>query len=152
MSANASLNYRVPFIKGLSFKASGSFDYSLSYNKNLSQPYTMMWHTKDSSGEWAWSKRTDNPHISDNVNNLGEGVTFSQQAVGQVSANFLRSFGKNNVEALLLAEARQYKGNGLSAYVKSLPFTELPELSNGIPTNSPVVWLSDLHSGAPVCG
>lgn len=152
MSANASLNYRVPFIKGLSFKASGSFDYSLSYNKNLSQPYTMMWHTKDSSGEWAWSKRTDNPHISDNVNNLGEGVTFSQQAVGQVSANFLRSFGKNNVEALLLAEARQYKGNGLSAYVKSLPFTELPELSNGIPTNSPVGGWSSASRSAGYVG
>ena len=153
MSANASLNYRVPFIKGLSFKASGSFDYSLSYNKNLSKPYTMMWHSlNEATGKWEWSKRTDNPHIKDNVNNLGEAVTFSQQAVGQVSASFVRSFGKHNIDALLLAEARQYKGNSLSAYVQSLPFTELPELSNGIPTNSPVAGWSSASRSAGYVG
>ena len=38
MDANASLVYNVPFIKGLSFKASGSFNYYTSYNKNLSLP------------------------------------------------------------------------------------------------------------------
>lgn len=152
MSANSSLTYHVPFVKGLSFKASGSFDYSLSYNKNLSKPYTIAWLSKGTDGSWGWSERTDNPHISDNVNNLGEGVTFSQQAVGQLSASFTRSFGKHNVDALLLAEARQYKGNGLSAYVKSLPFTELPELSNGIPTNSPVGGWSSASRSAGYVG
>ncbi len=152
MSANAALNYKVPFIKGLSFKATGSFDYSQSYNKNLSTPYTIMWLSKDAEENWGWSKRTDNPHISDNVTNLGEGVTFSQQMVGQVSASYVKSFGKHNVDAMLLAEAREYKGNGLSAYVKNLPFAELPELSNGIPTNDPVGGWSSASRSAGYVG
>ena len=138
MTANASLTYDVPFVKGLSLKASGSFDYSFSYNKNLSTPYTLMQMTKGSDGEWKWSKRTDSPHVSDNVMNLGEGVSFYQNMVGQLSAAYTNSFGKHNVDLLLLAEARDKQSNGLAAYVKDLPFAELPELSNGVPTNSPV--------------
>ena len=137
-SANASVSYDVPFVEGLSLKVSGSFDYSESYDKNLSIPYAMYSHVKNDAGEWVWAQRTDNPHVSDNVNNLGEGTTFSQQLVGQASINYVNSFGKNNVEAMLLAEAREYKGNGLSAYVKALPFTSLAELSNGTATNDPV--------------
>ena len=142
-STNASLQYNIPWIKGLSIKASGSFDYSTSYNKNLSLPYTMMQMAKDANGAWVWSQRTDNPHISDNVNNLGEGVSFSRQLVGQASINYGASFGLNNIEALALAEVREYNGNGLSAYAKSLPFSSLPELSNGVATNDPVGGWSD---------
>lgn len=135
---NASLQYNAPFLKGLSIKAAGSYEYSGSYAKNLSTPYELMSMTKNSAGEWEWNKRTDNPHISDNTNNLGEGSTYSQQMVGQLSVNYANGFGKNHVEAMVLAEIRDYKGNGLAAYVKALPFISLPELSNGIPTNNPV--------------
>lgn len=138
LSANASLKYNAPFLKGLSFKVSGSFDYGVSYNKNLSIPYAMMQPSKNADGSWSWTKRTDNPHVSDNTNNLGEGTTFSRQLVGQGSINYNGSFGKNNIELMALAEARDYTGNGLAAYIKALPFTDLAELSNGVPTNSPV--------------
>ena len=87
---------------------------------------------------WVWQQRTDNPHIANNVNNLGEGVTFSRQMVGQVSANYVQTFGKNHVDLMALAEIRDYKGNGLSAYAQALPFDSLPELSNGIASNNPV--------------
>ena len=137
-SVNTALQYDVPWVKGLSLKASGSFDYATSYDKNLSLPHTMMQMAKDSNGAWAWSQRSDNPHISDNVNNLGEGVSFSRQLVGQASINYNSTFGQHSIEALALAEARQYNGNGLSAYAKSLPFSSLPELSNGVAANNPV--------------
>ncbi len=147
VSTNATIAYNAPFLKGLTIKASGSFDYSVSYNKNLSTPYEMMYKAKDAMGEWQWYKRSDNPHVSDNVTNLGEGSTFSQQLVGQASVSYVNSFGKNNVEAMVLGEVRQYKGNGLAAYVKNLPFASLPELSNGIPTNNPVSgWSSASRS------
>lgn len=151
MSANAALAYNAPFLKGLSFKLSGSYDYSVSYNKNLSTPYTLMQRTKNSEGEWVWTQRSDNPHVSDNVSNLGEGTTFSKQMVGQASVSYAGSFGKNHIDALLLAELRQYKGNGLAGYVKNLPFDSLPELSNGQATNSPVSgWSSASRSAGYV--
>ncbi len=151
MSANAALTYNAPFLKGLLFKLSGSYDYSVSYNKNLSTPYTLMQMTKDKDGDWVWSQRTDNPHVSDNVSNLGEGAVFSNQIVGQASASYAVSFGKNHFDAMLLAELRQYKGNGLAGYVKNLPFDSLPELSNGVATNSPVSgWSSASRSAGYV--
>ena len=136
-SVNAALIWNVPFVPGLSLKASGSFDYGVSYNKNLSTPYTLMQRVRTDDG-WVWQQRTDNPHIADNVNNLGEGVTFSQQIVGQASANYVQAFGNNHLDLMALAEIRDYKGNGLSAYAQALPFDSLPELSNGVASKSPV--------------
>ena len=136
-SVNAALIWNIPFIPGLSLKASGSYDYGVSYNKNLSTPYTLMQRVRTDAG-WVWQQRTDNPHIANNVNNLGEGVTFSQQMVGQASAGYVQAFGKHHVDLMALAEIRDYKGNGLAAYAQGLPFDSLPELSNGVASNSPV--------------
>ena len=136
-TVNAALTWNVPFIPGLSLKASGSYDYSVSYNKNLSIPYTMMQKVRTADG-WAWQMRSDNPHIANNVNNLGEGAVFSQQIVGQASAEYVKAFGQNHIDAMALAEIRDYTGNGLSAYAQGLPFDSLPELSNGVASNAPV--------------
>ena len=136
-SANASLTWKVPFIPGLSFKASGSYDFSVSYPKNLSIPYSMMQRVRTDDG-WTWQVRSDNPHIANNVNNLGEGVTFSRQMVGQASVNYVQAFGEHHLDAMGLAELRDYTGNGLSAYAQALPFDSLPELSNGVASNAPV--------------
>ena len=149
-TTNVDLTYNFPFLKGLFIKASGSFSYSNSYNKNLSTPYAMYSHNKVGD-QWVWNSRTDNPHVSDNVTNLGEGSTYSMQLVGQGSIGYQNSFGKNNIDLLALVELRQYEGNSLSAYVKNLPFASLPELSNGIPTSSPVGgWSSASRSAGYV--
>ena len=137
MEINAALTWNIPFVNGLSARVSGSYDYDNSYNKNLSTPYTMMQKERTDDG-WVWKIRTDNPHISDNVNNLGEGVTFSRNMVGQASLGYVNAFGQNHVDLLALAEFRDYEGNGLSAYAQALPFDSLPELSNGVASNSPV--------------
>lgn len=150
-SANTTLTYDVPFIKGLSLKVSGSFDWSNTYSKNLSIPYKMMQPVKNTSGGWDWRERTDNPHVSDNVNNLGEGSTYSQQMVGQAGINYAGSFGRSSIEAMALAEMREYQGNSLAAYAKKLPFASLPELSNGVATNDPVSgWSSASRSAGYV--
>ncbi len=139
-TVNAALTWNVPFIPGLSLKASGSYDWSSSYNKNLSTPYTMMQKVRTADG-WIWQIRKDNPHLGtdvkpalapEDINNLGEGVTFSRRMIGQASANYVNSFGKNHIDLMALAEYRDYDSNGLSAYVEALPFTSLPELSSGI--------------------
>ena len=146
MEMNASLTWNVPFLKGLSLKASGSFDLDTSYDKNLSTPYTLMQRVHTDDG-WIWQQRTDNPHIANNVNNLGEGTTFAQQIVGQLSAQYTNAFGNNHLDLMALMELRDYKGNGLAAYAQDLPFDSLPELSNGVASNSPVSgWSSSSRS------
>lgn len=150
-SVNTSLKYDVPGVEGLNFKVAGSFSYGNTYTKNLSLPYTLMQLTKNAEGDFKWSQRTDCPHISDNVNNLGEASTYSMQLVGQASVNYAHSFGRNNIDAMALAELRDYSGNSLSAYAKKLPFASLPELSNGVATNDPVGgWSNETRSAGYV--
>ena len=141
VSANVMLAYDVPWVEGLQLKASGSFDYGTSYNKNLNTPYYLMSYNAGS-----WNKMADPRGVGNGVE-LGEGSTYSQSLIGQGSITYFNTFGKHTVDLLALAEVRDSKGNNLSAYVKELPFASLPELSNGKPATNvgPVIggsWLS----------
>lgn len=82
-----------------------------------------------------WSK-ADDPRGTANGINLGEGQYSSHQMVGQGSINYASSFGKHNVEGMVLAEIRDYKENSFSGYNKNMSFSELPELSFGQPADS----------------
>lgn len=141
LTANASLSYDFPFLKGLQVKVSGSFDYGTSFNKNLNTPYQLMAYS-----DGAWVQAADPRGVGDGVN-LGEGTTYTQNITGQAGVSYTNSFGKNNIDLLALFEIRDYKGNAHSAYAKKLPFSSLPELSNGVPTNSPIAgWSSASRS------
>ena len=140
-TVNASLAFDVPGVEGLQLKVSGSFDYGTSFNKNLNTPYYLKAYHNG-----AWSDMTDPRGVGNGVE-LGEGSTYSQSSVGQASITYANSFGKNNLELLALGEMRDYKGNGLSAYAKEIPFASLPELPNGKPQNSPISgWSSSSRS------
>ena len=140
-TVNASLAFDVPGVKGLQLKVSGSFDYGTSFNKNLNTPYYLKAYN-----DGAWTDMTDPRGVGNGVE-LGEGSTYSQSTVGQASIAYANSFGKNNIDLLALGEMRDYKGNGLSAYAKEIPFASLPELPNGKPQNSPISgWSSSSRS------
>ncbi len=131
-NVNLELTYNVPCVKGLSLKANGSYNYSTSFNKNLNTLYSVMGYNNGS-----WSQYED-PRGTANGTSLGEGQTTYEQMIGQASINYANNFGLNNIEVLALVEARDNKSNGLSAYAKNLPFVQLPELSFGVATDSPI--------------
>lgn len=133
LQTNVSLAYDAPWLKGLSFKANGSYNYGTSHNKNVNTPYSTM--VRNSSGNWI---QTADPRGTDLGINMGEGQYTSEQLVGQASVNYVGSFDKHNVDAMILAEARDYKDNSFSAYAKNLPFAQLPELGQGVATDSPI--------------
>ncbi len=137
MTINASLTYNAPFLTGLAFKLSGSYEYRDTYNKNLSTPYYLMAYHGGT-----WSKMAD-PRGAGSGNTLGEGTTYSQNQTGQASISYTNNFGKHHLDLLALGEFRQYKGNNLEAYAKKLPFASLPELGNGVPTDKPIGGWSD---------
>ena len=145
VSANVSLSYDVPWVKGLQIKASGAFDYGTSMNKNLNTPFDLMMY---SSGKW--SQVADPRGKGDGVS-LGEGSTYYQYLTGQASVSYVNTFGKNFVEALALAEISDRKSNAHSAYAKLIPFAALPELGYGQPADSPVGgWSSASRSAGYV--
>ena len=130
-TVNTSLAFDVPGVEGLQLKVSGSFDYGTSYNKNLNTPYYLMVY-----GGGSYTEQID-PRYQQVYNGieLGEGSVYSQNVVGQASITYNNSFGKNNIDLLLLGEVRDYKGNALSAYANEIPFESLPELPNGKPAD-----------------
>ena len=140
-AVNAGLAFDVPGVKGLQLKVSGSFDYGTSFNKNLNTPYYLKAY---SGGKYI--DMTDPRGVGNGIE-LGEGTSYGQSIVGQASASYANKFGKHNVEALVLGEVRDYKGNAHSAYAKEIPFASLPELPNGKPTDSPISgWSSASRS------
>ena len=136
VTANTSLSFDVPGVKGLQLKVSGAFDYGATMNKNLDMPFNdgLMAYN---DGAWV--------HVADprdgvvaGTYNLGEGTSYYQRLTGQASVSYTNTFGKHFVELLALGELNDYKSNAHSAYSKLLPFAELPELSFGQPTDGPI--------------
>ena len=142
VSANISLSYDMPQIKGLQFKVSGAFDYGASMNKNLDTPYDIMGYS-----EGVWKEYAD-PRGKGSGVMVGEGTSYYQRLTGQASISYVNSFDLHNIELLALGELIDYQSNNHSAYAKMLPFANLPELSYGLPTDSPISGSSNAWRSA----
>ena len=149
---NASLVWEIPWVPGLKAKASGSYDWLNSYNKNLDTPYYVLARVHNADGSWGWSSPMVDVNGASVGNRVQEGSSYSQNMTGQAGLTYEGSFGKNNVEAMLLAEVRDYQGNSLADYVQNVPFALLPEISNGVITSSPVSGSSNASRSAGFVG
>lgn len=138
LNSNLSLQYDAPWLKGLTFKATGAFDYTSSQYKNVDTPYQTysMSLASDNFGSYI----LNNDPRSLVLNHVADGEYNMQQLVGQLSVEYAHLFGKHNVDAMLLVEGRDYKSRNFSGYVNNVPFAELPELDYGkaITSTSPV--------------
>ncbi len=149
---NAALTWEIPWVKGLQAKVSGSYDYLDSYSKNLDTSYYVVVRRRNEDGSWGWTDPMVDVNGASDGNLVGEGSYYQQTMTGQASLSYTGSFGKHNVDALLLAEMRDFQTNNLSAYVKNVPFALLPELNNGTPTASPVIGSSNASRSAGYVG
>ncbi|MBE6216334.1 MAG: SusC/RagA family TonB-linked outer membrane protein, partial [Bacteroidales bacterium] len=135
VTANTSLTFDVPGVKGLQLKVSGAFDYGASMNKNLDIPFSNNIMVYQGG---AWSEAPDPRDNEGTGVGLGEGTSYYQRMTGQAGITYSNTFGKHFIEVLTLAELNDYKSNSHSAYAKLLPFAELPELNYGQPTDGPI--------------
>lgn len=87
----------MPWVKGLSLKINGSYNYGTSHNKNLNTPYSTM--VRNSSMDRI---KSADPRGTDLGINIGEGQYTYEQMVGQGSINYVNSFGKNNIDLMAL--------------------------------------------------
>ena len=148
----AGLTWEIPWVKGLQFKVNGSYDYLNSYNKNLDTTYYVIARTRNEDGSWGWTAPMVDVNGASSGNRVGEGTYYVQSMTGQASVNYAGSFGKHNLDVLLLAELRDWQSNSLSAYVQNVPFALLPELDNGTPTSDPVSGYSNAARSAGYVG
>ena len=138
LETNISIQYDAPWLKGLTFKATGSYDYGSSQSKNLDSPYQT--YTMSTSSDNFGTYILNNDPRSLTLNHVADGQYTTQQMVGQLSMEYAHLFGKHNLDAMLLVEARDYKVSDFAGYVNNVPFAELPELNYGqaITSSSPV--------------
>lgn len=137
LQTNLGLTWQIPWVQGLKLKTYGSFDAWTTRNKNLDKFYYVnAISLPDGTNQHQFVKMLDAKSV--NFNSLGEGQTNAQQLVSQTSLAYDKKFGQHAVDALVLAEVRDYKSNSHSAYAKDIMFPELPELGLGTPANSPI--------------
>jgi TonB-linked SusC/RagA family outer membrane protein len=146
LQTNVSLEWDIPWVKGLAARVTGSYDYSSTTSKNLSTPYYMMLAIPPSftSPEISYRPNVMDPRARTTISLL-EGLNKTDRLTGQASLNYAVSIDKtHNIDAMLLSEARDMKNNSFSAQVEGLDFAELPELSLGTPntTGNPIVGAS----------
>lgn len=130
IQANATLQWNLPWVKGLNLKFTGSYDKHFSVAKNLSTPYYTLFAitpTVLGDGTMRYSGLTVDPRGNEDIK-MVEGLGQSQQMVGQGSVNFDRTFGKHDVKVLGLVEFTDYRYNNFGARGQGLAFVELPEL------------------------
>ncbi|HYH56743.1 MAG TPA: SusC/RagA family TonB-linked outer membrane protein, partial [Anseongella sp.] len=103
-----SLNYKIPFIEGLSARVKASQDLLFEDSKDWLKKYlTYNWDAATQTSVEAGSRGTDE---------LGLYHTKSQATNIQASFNYVKSFaGLHNVNALLLYEESEYKADNFNA-------------------------------------
>jgi len=145
IQTNVSLIWDLPWVKGLTAKLSGYYDYSNSTSKQLNTPYQVMLASKPDSTkpDLTYTQMTD--VRAKNTITVLDGHNRTNKLVGQASLNYATKINEvHNIEAMTLIEVQDMKNNSFSAQVEDIDFPELPELSLGKPssTGNPIVGAS----------
>lgn len=127
--ANASLRYDVPFVKGLSFRGMAAFDVWNTSSKSFATPFTTMVASAPTSidGKISYVPSTDSRGAT--VAGLSEGLSRSEKWLTNVSVNYSREFGKNQIDFIGLMESVSVNYNNFSAYGAGFDIIDLDELS-----------------------
>lgn len=107
--SSASLNYKVPFVNGLSVKGLYSFDYTLNNNKIFNKTYTTYTYNAATS-TYALTGTQQSPST------IRREFYEYPTNLGQISLNYNHSFlNAHNIAALVLYEQSTRKGDNIFA-------------------------------------
>ncbi len=128
IQTNAALRYDVPFVKGLYFKAMGSYDMMFQNARRIATPYYTAVLTLPTAGTTDLSYVRSNDARGTNKT-LSESAYYNYAITTNLSANYEREFGKHAIKALALMETREVKSHTIGATGYGLDFLSLAELS-----------------------
>lgn len=123
LQTSLSLNYKAPFLKGLTFKVVGSFDKNYYHTKSFYTPYTLA--TVDPTQPSPSIYETASPYGT--VTILSESYTQASRWTLQEYIKYDRSFNKHTVGAMIVAEQSSYKYTGLGASAQNFDLNDLDE-------------------------
>ncbi len=128
IQTNLSLNYNVPFVKGLSAKFMNAYDVSYQMTKSFSTPYYTNVATvpTSTSGDISYSYA---PDARGTTAGLAEGLSHYAYWVTNTSLQYETTIEKHHINGMALMETVQQDGNNFAAYGYGFDIYELDELS-----------------------
>ena len=125
-NSNLSLQYDLPWIKGLSIKGMGAYDKFYSFTKNFAIPYDQ--YSVDSAGDYSLIPSYPiSPYLS-------EAFSESRSLTLEGSLLYGGSFGRSHVNGLLLYTQTQSYTDNFSTTRKNFVSPLLAQLTLGDPT------------------
>jgi len=125
VQSSLTLQYKLPYVKGLSFKTVASYDRNYFHTKSFYTPYTLA--TLDPTQSSATPYETASPYGT--IAMLSESYTQSSRWTLQEYINYDRVFDKHTVGALVVAEQSGYHYTGLGVSAQNFDLTDLSEFA-----------------------
>ncbi|MBL4561326.1 MAG: TonB-dependent receptor [Labilibaculum sp.] len=128
IQTNVALNYKLPFVKGLSVKFMTAYDITYQTSKAFSTPYYTNVATaptpitEDISYVYTYDARGTNT-------SLVEGMSHNTNLTINASIKYENQFGLHNISVLALMETIKKEGNKFGAYGYGFDILELDELN-----------------------
>lgn len=121
--SSATLEYRIPFIKGLTAKMSFSFDEAYTDIKTFLTKYDV--------SKFNPINKTYATTVVDGISttSLGQSSSSAQLLMSRPSIEYSGTFGKHAVSALILYEYKETRGRSFQASRQNYMLTALPELT-----------------------
>lgn len=128
LQTNIALNYKMPFLEGLSARFVVSYDYTDTMSKQFSTPYYTNVATlpSDPSRDITYVKSVDSRGVNAS---LTEGLSHSRGLVTNTSLNYSREFGLHNISGLVAMESVDRNSNKFGATGYGFNIFELDELN-----------------------
>lgn len=125
-NGSISLNWEIPWLKGLSAKALFSYDYNNKYNRQWYKEYY----------EYTYNETTDT-YSASKSHTISELTTNSENYFkpnGQISLNYKNTFGKHDVGGLVLFEFYNDRTDWVEAY-RQFSISAIDQIAAGDNTN-----------------
>jgi TonB-linked SusC/RagA family outer membrane protein len=127
LQTSLTLTYNTPFIKGLSFKATGSYDRNYYHTKSYYTPYSL--YVVNISSSNPGLTETASPYGS--VVQLSEGFEQYHRSTAQEYVTYKNTFGKSAIDFLFVAEQSEYESTKVGVYIQDFDLNDIPEISHG---------------------
>lgn len=128
VQTGVTLQYNVPFIKGLTAKAMGSYDFQNTLQKKLLLPCDQVTPKYSSADETLTLTPGNSPHLASGVNQLTESHQFFSRYTFTAQLNYQNTFDLHEVGADLVWEQSGTSSRYFAAGKQNFAITEIPDL------------------------
>ena len=127
MQSNATIKYDVPFLEGLSLSLDASYDKDFQTRKIEQLAYKLnVWNQTTRTWTKTWAR-----HLSNGESQVNEWKVSSYSWMLRPTLRYSDTFGKNNLDVLLLYEFSQNGSESLSAGMRGYEISDIMDITFG---------------------